>query len=59
VLDFSGVTTVGQAFADEVFRVFRLKHPEVELVPVKANSGVKRMISRAEVHGVAGDGTST
>jgi anti-sigma regulatory factor (Ser/Thr protein kinase) len=53
MLDFSGVTTVGQAFADEVFRVFRLKHPEVDLIPLKANSEVKRMISRAEVHGTA------
>jgi len=48
VLDFSGVASIGQAFADEVFRVFRLKHPEVEIVPVHASSEVKRMISRAE-----------
>lgn len=47
VLDFSGVATVGQAFADEVFRVFRTKHPEVEVVAVHASSEVKRMISRA------------
>jgi len=53
MLDFSGVTTVGQAFADEVFRVFRLKHPEVDLIPVKANSEVRRMISRAEAHEVS------
>lgn len=48
VLDFAGVASVGQAFADEVFRVFRAKHPEVEIVPVHASSEVKRMISRAE-----------
>lgn len=48
VLDFSGVASVGQAFADEVFRVFRAKHPEVEIVPLHASSEVKRMISRAE-----------
>lgn len=48
VLDFSGVASIGQAFADEVFRVFRLKHPEVEIVPLHASSEVKRMISRAE-----------
>jgi biotin operon repressor len=47
VLDFSGVATIGQAFADEVFRVFRIKHPEVEVVPTHASSEVKRMISRA------------
>jgi hypothetical protein len=52
VLDFSGVASVGQAFADEVFRVFRAKHPEVEIVPVHASSEVKRMISRAETLGL-------
>ena len=48
VLDFSGVASVGQAFADEVFRVFRAKHPDVELVPIHTSSEVRRMISRAE-----------
>ena len=52
VLDFSGVASVGQAFADEVFRVFRAKHPEVEIVPLHASSAVKRMISRAEALGL-------
>jgi anti-sigma regulatory factor (Ser/Thr protein kinase) len=50
MVDFSGVQSIGQAFADEVFRVFRAQHPEVELIPLKANSEVKRMISRAEAH---------
>jgi hypothetical protein len=31
VLDFEGVTTVGQAFVDEVFRVFATAHPHVRL----------------------------
>ncbi|MCW5621869.1 MAG: DUF4325 domain-containing protein, partial [Burkholderiales bacterium] len=51
ILDFTSVASIGQAFADEVFRVFKLKHPEVELVPIHANSEVKRMISRAIVLG--------
>lgn len=55
VLDFSGVATVGQAFADEVFRVFRSKNPGVELVPIHTSSEVKRMISRAESLGTLGD----
>jgi hypothetical protein len=54
VLDFSGVASVGQAFADEVFRVFRIKHPEVEIAILHASSEVKRMISRAQLLG-AGD----
>lgn len=48
MLDFAGVASIGQAFADEVFRVFRAKHPEVELAPIHASSEVRRMISRAE-----------
>jgi len=48
ILDFSNVQTVGQGFADEIFRVFRIQHPEVELVPLHATPEVKRMISRAE-----------
>lgn len=48
VLDFSGIASIGQAFADEVFRVFKGKHPEVEVVAIHASSEVKRMISRAE-----------
>jgi len=47
VLDFEGVDAVGQAFADEVFRVFPGEHPEVELQEVNARSAVKRMIGRA------------
>ena len=54
VLDFSGIATVGQAFADEVFRVFRSKNPSVELIPIHASSEVKRMISRAESLGALG-----
>ena len=49
VLDFSDVTTIGQAFADEIFRVFAQAHPEVELVPVHAVPEVQQMIRRAEV----------
>ena len=56
MLDFSGVATIGQAFADEVFRVFRTKHPEVELIPIHTSSEVKRMISRAEALGASGVG---
>ena len=51
VFDFAGVTSIGQAFADEVFRVFALKHPEIELTDINAGSEVKRMISRARTHG--------
>jgi anti-sigma regulatory factor (Ser/Thr protein kinase) len=49
MLDFSGINAIGQAFADEIFRVFAQAHPEVELVPVHAVPEVQQMIRRAEV----------
>lgn len=48
MLDFSGVNGIGQAFADEIFRVFAQAHQEVELVPVHAVPEVQQMIRRAE-----------
>ena len=48
IFDFEAVDSVGQAFADEIFRVFDTKYPETELIAIKANSAVKRMISRAK-----------
>jgi hypothetical protein len=46
ILDFRGIMTVGQAFSDEVFRVFRNSHPKVNLIYVNANPEVERMIRR-------------
>lgn len=46
LLDFSGVDEIGQAFADEVFRVFRNAHPEIEMSPIRASRAVALMISR-------------
>ncbi len=48
LFDFDGVDVIGQAFADEIFRVFARQHPNVELHPINANSQVKRMIERAK-----------
>lgn len=50
VFDFAGIASIGQAFADEVFRVFSVKHPEIEIAAINATSEVKRMISRARTH---------
>jgi hypothetical protein len=49
-LDFTGVHTIGPAFADEIFRVFYRQHPEIRLVWVNANSEVEKMIRRALEH---------
>jgi len=46
VLDFSNVNLIGQAFADEIFRVFQNQHPEINLQVVNANPQVQNMITR-------------
>lgn len=46
VLDFKEVQIIGQAFADEIFRVFANEHPEVELMAIHANAEVQRMVER-------------
>lgn len=48
IFDFKDVPTIGQAFADEIFRVFANKHPEIRFESVHASSEVKRMIERAK-----------
>lgn len=48
VLDFHQVDSIGQAFADEIFRVFVASNPDVEIVPVRENDAVKEMIARVK-----------
>lgn len=48
ILDFENVPQIGQAFADEIFRVFANEHPEIELSYVNANENVEKMIKRAK-----------
>jgi len=45
-LDFDRVRTVGQGFADEIFRVFRKQHPDTLIKAVNMNEAVKFMIER-------------
>lgn len=46
-LDFNGVKTIGQGFADEVFRVWKLNHPYIEIIHKNANDNIRFMINRA------------
>jgi anti-sigma regulatory factor (Ser/Thr protein kinase)/predicted transcriptional regulator len=46
-LDFKGVESIGPAFADEIFRVYKKEHPNISLVWVNANSSVAKVIRRA------------
>ncbi len=46
ILDFRGVTGVGQGFVDEIFRVWASAHPQVRLVPENMNEAVEFMVRR-------------
>ena len=47
LFDFREVEIIGQAFADEVFRVFVNQHPHIELIPINANDTVMQVINNA------------
>ena len=49
VLDFAGVETIGQAFADEAFRVFVNSHPAVKVTAARMSGRVGEMV-RAVQH---------
>ena len=53
LLDFSGVHSIGQGFADEIFRVFLQVNPDITVLHVNANENVSRMI--APCQGSAGE----
>ena len=50
IFDFEGVQAIGQAFADEIFRVYAKKHPKIILNPVNMVTDVEKMINRAISH---------
>lgn len=47
ILDFTAVQEIGQAFADEIFRVYANNHPDVDLLPQNMTEQVERMWLRA------------
>lgn len=47
ILDFSEVQEIGQAFADELFRVYGASHPNIELLPKNMTEQVEKMWLRA------------
>lgn len=47
ILDFKSVNEIGQAFADELFRVYANEHPQVELSPVNMSEQIEKMWLRA------------
>jgi hypothetical protein len=47
ILDFTSIQYIGQAFADEIFRVFPSMNPNTNIIEVNANDDVQNMINRA------------
>lgn len=48
LLDFQGVNEIGQAFADEIFRVFAQQNPQIKIRVRNASRDVQRMIKHAQ-----------
>lgn len=48
ILDFKGVDSIGQAFADEIFRVFQNQYSQIHLTPIHTNEQIDKMISRVK-----------
>ena len=48
-LDFRGVEWIGQAFADQIFRVFANEHPEITVIPHNMNDDVRKMYNHVTV----------
>ncbi|MBI5886334.1 MAG: DUF4325 domain-containing protein [Deltaproteobacteria bacterium] len=44
LLDFEGVPSIGQAFTDEIFRVYQNAHPEIKIQYCNATEEVEKMI---------------
>ncbi len=45
--DFNRVKGIGQAFADEIFRVFKLRFPKMQMTYINAGRAVEFMVKRA------------
>jgi anti-sigma regulatory factor (Ser/Thr protein kinase) len=51
ILNFEGVPSIGQSFADEIFRVYKLAHPEKILLADMMNPQVELMVNRVSTEG--------
>ena len=46
-LDFKDISTIGQGFVEELFRVFKSKRPRIKIDYINANVDVKFMVERS------------
>ncbi len=47
VMDYEHISEIGQAFADEIYRVFQELHPDIRLENENMSEGVCFMVERA------------
>ena len=45
ILDFQGVKSIGQGFADEILRVFQKEHPDIIIKIENLNPALKSIIN--------------
>jgi biotin operon repressor len=48
IFDFEGVAEIGQAFADQIFRVYAREHPGIQLMAINSSPEVDQMVRRAQ-----------
>jgi hypothetical protein len=48
LFDYDKVPMVGQAFADEIYRVFHNTYPHIKIEEINMSEGVKFMVERAK-----------
>jgi len=48
LFDYDKVPMVGQAFVDEIYRVFHNKYPEIKIEEINMNDTVNFMVERAK-----------
>jgi excisionase family DNA binding protein len=49
-LDFAKVESIGQGFADELFRVWANAHPDIKLIPINMIEPVNFMVNRSLIN---------
>ena len=47
ILDFKEVEDIGPPFADEIFRIFEMAHPDTNIIGINMNANVKRRQKQA------------
>lgn len=57
ILNFRGVSTIGQAFADEIFRVYQNEHLDMSIIAIRTTPEVRMMIDRTRSDGDAPEET--